>query len=176
MTLNLFQLLSLAPSGLWRRLIFTPETERVKNISPFSSFQISTRKKNITRNANRDRKKYFFFVLFCCSSCSSPDVPYFHLWEEGGCCCPVDYRFSFRVSTPKSTFDNWLAIQSSHLLAPPTFIHMWYLGVAGRSCVLLSCLVVSPHAYTNTTHTYIYICRLKKKSEKLFNFVTLIDV
>lgn len=42
---------------------------------------------------------------------------------------------------------------------------MWYLGVAGRSCVLLSCLVVSPHAYTNTTqtHTYIYICRLKKK-------------
>jgi hypothetical protein len=61
MTLNLFQLLSLAPSGLWRRLIFTPETERVKNIS---SFQTSTRKKNITRNANRDRKKYFFrFVL-----------------------------------------------------------------------------------------------------------------
>lgn len=68
---------------------------------------------------------------------------------------PVDYRFLYRVSTPKSTFDNWLAIQSSHLLAPPTFIHMWYL--AGRSCVSLSCLV-APYKYKHTNiHTYTYV-------------------
>ena len=167
-----FFLLRIAPLGFGVALFFcfSLPTEWVEISFLFSPKMVQIMKKKYKKCQPWQKEMFsVVVVLFQCllleQCCSNPATSFIFFWEikkkrGGSLLFPVDYRFLFRVSTPKSTFDNWLAIQSSDLLAPPTFIHMWYL--AGRSCVSLSCRPVQIQTYK---HTYIYICRLKKQNK-----------
>lgn len=158
MTLNLFQLLSLAPSGLWRRLIFTPETERVKNIS---SFQTSTRKKNITRNANRDRKKYFF--SFCSVIVPVALVPtslIFICEKRGAAVVPL--ITGFRFVSPRPSRRLTIGSRSNPptcSLHPLSFIcgTLGLLGGAACCCLVLLCPPMRIQTQHKHTRIYTYV-------------------